>query len=128
MAKNDTENDELLKDMTEAQALHLRYQIAQGKQVVIQEEVALAQASLSGKRNDALEKSEQTYQSRNAKINSDYEEGLEKQESLISNAGKATSEAQHALVAQQDLILEKYSAKIDLLDTKPRGGASIVNV
>ena len=127
MAKNDIENDDLLKDMTQAQALHLRYQIAQGRQVVIQEQVALVQASLTGKRNDALQKSEQTYQNRNAKINSDYEEGLEEQEARISESGKATSDAQHALVEQQELILQKYEAKIDLLDAKPRAG-SVINV
>ena len=127
MADTDLGIDELVEDMTLASALHVKYLAMQGVYAAKQDTVSESIASLKAKQNSDLGKAQATYDKRVEAVNAAFTEAIEKQDAILKDAIQATSDAQHVLVAQQELILEKHGAKVDLLDAR-RGGGGILHV
>ena len=127
MADTSLEIDELMEDMNRASALHVKYLAMQGIHAAKMDTVSETMASLTSKQNFDLCKAQTTYDKRVEAINAAFTKATQEQSFILDKANQATSDAQHALVDQQKLILEKHGAKVDLLDAR-RGGGGIINV
>ena len=127
MADTDLGIDELMEDMNRASALHVKYLAMQGIHAAKMDTVSEAIAALTSKQNSDLGKAQTTYDKRVEVVNAAFTKATQEQSLILEKATQATSDAQHALVDQQELILEKHGAKVDLLDAR-RGGGGIVNV